>query len=179
MEQKGITMYRLAKDIHVHQTTVKNWLEGKGEPRVSELVKIADTLGASIFELMDIPPEETIQNFCSMLKKVGVKLQEGAQGDGSGGEQWEAIFTQLEKILEEDLSLARVRKMSGQYRAEAEAMLEASQQCRRRPEGEAGGRKAAPKADTLLSLMDGLNDTGWEKVIEYAEMLKCVPACRR
>lgn len=36
MDSKSITMYRLAKELGVHQTTVKNWLEGKGEPRISE-----------------------------------------------------------------------------------------------------------------------------------------------
>ena len=52
MENRSVTMYRLAKDLGVHQTTIKNWLEGKGEPRISEIQAIADTLGVDPYILM-------------------------------------------------------------------------------------------------------------------------------
>lgn len=51
MDSKSITMYRLAKELGVHQTTIKNWLEGKGEPRVSEVRTIAAALGVDPYSL--------------------------------------------------------------------------------------------------------------------------------
>ena len=54
MENKSVTMYRLAKDIHVHPTTVKNWLDGKSEPRISELEAIAGALDTHILDLMGV-----------------------------------------------------------------------------------------------------------------------------
>lgn len=51
MESKSITMYRLAKELGVHQTTIKNWIDGKGEPRISEVQAIAATLGCDPYSL--------------------------------------------------------------------------------------------------------------------------------
>lgn len=51
MESKSITMYRLAKELGIHQTTIKNWLEGKGEPRISEVHAIAAALNVDFYSL--------------------------------------------------------------------------------------------------------------------------------
>lgn len=52
MDSKSVTMYRLAKELGVHQTTIKNWLDGKGEPRISEVHAIAAALGISVLDLL-------------------------------------------------------------------------------------------------------------------------------
>lgn len=52
MEDKSITAYRLAKELGVHQTTIKNWLDGKGEPHLAQLKRIAKILNADIIYLI-------------------------------------------------------------------------------------------------------------------------------
>ena len=37
MKHNNISMYRLAKEVDVHQTTVKNWLDGESEPKIAAL----------------------------------------------------------------------------------------------------------------------------------------------
>lgn len=85
MDSKSITMYRLAKELGVHQTTVKNWLEGKGEPRISEVQSIAAALGVDSYSLYSfdqaseaifdrINALERIECDCNRLNDDGVKL---------------------------------------------------------------------------------------------------------
>lgn len=52
MENKSITAYRLAKELGVHQTTIKNWVDGKGEPHLNQLKQIAKILDADIIYLI-------------------------------------------------------------------------------------------------------------------------------
>lgn len=51
MQEKGITKYRLAKELGVHQTTVKNWLDGKTEPKYEMLERIAAVLSIEAWRL--------------------------------------------------------------------------------------------------------------------------------
>ena len=44
--------YRLAKEIGVHQTTVKNWKSGACAPQYEHLKRIADHYGVTVDELM-------------------------------------------------------------------------------------------------------------------------------
>lgn len=41
MDSTHTTMYRLSKILEVHPTTIKNWLDGKSEPKSSTIEKIA------------------------------------------------------------------------------------------------------------------------------------------
>lgn len=52
MDYHNISMYRLAKEVGVHQTTIKNWLDGESEPKIAALEKIAGLLGVSYDELL-------------------------------------------------------------------------------------------------------------------------------
>lgn len=52
MENKNVTMYRVAKDLGVSQTSVKNWLDG-GSPHEFMLDKIAAYFGCSVSSLED------------------------------------------------------------------------------------------------------------------------------
>lgn len=52
MDEKQFTKYRLSKMLDVHQTTVKNWLDGKTEPKFEMIEKIADALGVSTNDLL-------------------------------------------------------------------------------------------------------------------------------
>lgn len=52
MTEKHITKYRLAKELGVHQTTIKNWVEGKTEPKFDMIDKIAKVLNISPNDLL-------------------------------------------------------------------------------------------------------------------------------
>lgn len=52
MDYHNISMYRLAKEVGVHQTTIKNWLDGESEPKIAALEKIVGFLGVSYDELL-------------------------------------------------------------------------------------------------------------------------------
>ena len=51
MRENHITNYRLAKDIGVHQSTVKNWLVGMS-PHLDCAKKVADYFGKTVDEMM-------------------------------------------------------------------------------------------------------------------------------
>lgn len=52
MEKKGVTAYRLSKDLGVHQTTISNWLSGKSTPKAQMLEKIADYFAVTVDQLL-------------------------------------------------------------------------------------------------------------------------------
>ena len=55
MKITNTTAYRLAKEISVHQTTIKNWLDGK-EPKVEQVLKLSNYFGVpSKFLLCESP----------------------------------------------------------------------------------------------------------------------------
>lgn len=62
MENKSITAYRLAKELGVHQTTIKNWVDGKGEPHLNQLKQIAKILNADIVYLISGQSAVEIEN---------------------------------------------------------------------------------------------------------------------
>lgn len=47
MDRRSVTAYKLAKDIRVHQTTIKNWLTGKTKPNEEKIKLIADYFNVS------------------------------------------------------------------------------------------------------------------------------------
>lgn len=51
MHQKEITSYRLAKDLNIHQSTIKNWLDGM-PPHLQYARKVADYFGKSVDEMI-------------------------------------------------------------------------------------------------------------------------------
>lgn len=52
MDSKATTMYRLAKELGVHQTTIKNWLDGKGGPNLGQVQQIAQILDTDVVYLI-------------------------------------------------------------------------------------------------------------------------------
>lgn len=52
LKNGNMTAYRLSKTLGVHQTTVKNWLDGNSKPRTEYMEKIAEHFGVSIDYLM-------------------------------------------------------------------------------------------------------------------------------
>ena len=54
MKEKGESNYRLAKEIGVSQTTVKNWLDGKNEP-IPSIRRLLDQHFGLIKEESDDP----------------------------------------------------------------------------------------------------------------------------
>ena len=52
MENKGVTAYRLAKDLNVSQASVRNWLDG-GNPHGFMLDKISAYFGCPASSLED------------------------------------------------------------------------------------------------------------------------------
>ncbi len=51
LKENRITMYRLAKDLGFSQQTVANWYYGISEPKLSQLVRLADYFEVSIDHL--------------------------------------------------------------------------------------------------------------------------------
>ena len=49
--KNGETNYRLAKELGVHQTTVKNWKDGTCVPRYEHIRKIAEHFDVTVEEL--------------------------------------------------------------------------------------------------------------------------------
>jgi len=61
MSSTDTTMYRLGKDIGVHQSTVKNWLTGESEPKIEMLKKLAEYFDISYSMLLgEIGPDVNV-----------------------------------------------------------------------------------------------------------------------
>lgn len=52
MKTKGLSKYRLSKDLSCHQSTVANWLSGETEPHTNMQMQIAAYFGVSTERLM-------------------------------------------------------------------------------------------------------------------------------
>ncbi len=48
VKARGITTYRVAKDIGLAPTVFSDWKSGKSQPKVDKLKKIADYFGVTI-----------------------------------------------------------------------------------------------------------------------------------
>lgn len=49
--KRGLTNYRLAKELGVHATTIQNWRDGKS-PQLTHINKVADYFGVTLDELI-------------------------------------------------------------------------------------------------------------------------------
>lgn len=73
LKNGNMTAYRLSKTLGVHQTTVKNWLDGNSKPRTEYMEKIAEHFGVSIDYLMgnsEAPLAEVITAFTNIKKEA-------------------------------------------------------------------------------------------------------------
>ena len=48
VKERGITAYRVAKDVGLAPTVFSDWKSGKSNPKVDKLKKIADYFGVTI-----------------------------------------------------------------------------------------------------------------------------------
>lgn len=48
LKERGITAYRLAKDLEMSPMVFSDWKNGKSKPKVDKLKKIADYFGVTI-----------------------------------------------------------------------------------------------------------------------------------
>lgn len=48
MQAEGVSQYGLAKKLGISQSTISNWLNGKKEPSIESLWKLADYFGESV-----------------------------------------------------------------------------------------------------------------------------------
>lgn len=60
LRERGITSYRVAKDTGITSATLSDWKNGKSQPKVDKLQKIADYFGVSLDYLCG-KEEETVQ----------------------------------------------------------------------------------------------------------------------
>ena len=74
MDSTHTTMYRLSKILGVHPTTIKNWLDGKSEPSVSQLQKIANALEMSLPELLGV--EQQVKSITDNKKMLSLIANE-------------------------------------------------------------------------------------------------------
>lgn len=51
-EHNNMSKYRLAKELGVHQTTIKNWIDGITTPSASDINKIADYFAVPVDYLL-------------------------------------------------------------------------------------------------------------------------------
>ena len=47
LKEKNSTMYKIAKDLNYSKTTISNWCMGKREPKVSDILRLAQYFDVS------------------------------------------------------------------------------------------------------------------------------------
>ena len=58
MDERDLTIYKVAKDIEVSDSLVGYWVRGKRQPALDNLVKLADYFGITLDDLVGrVPPE--------------------------------------------------------------------------------------------------------------------------
>lgn len=57
----GMNASGLAAALKTHRNTIANWESGKSEPSSSELVRIANTLGCTLNDLMAVVPAPVVR----------------------------------------------------------------------------------------------------------------------
>ena len=94
MAEKKITAYRLAKEIEVHPSTIKNWLDGKYSPKSSMIRELATVLGVTkSYLLMETDNPEVEYVYADELFPMpevapGTAKIYVADYDGSVSEAW-------------------------------------------------------------------------------------------
>lgn len=89
MSSTDTTMYRLAKDIGIHQSTVKHWLTGEYEPKLEMLKKLAEYFNVTYAALLgEIGPDGNVlrrgpfefaddgKSDCTLVS-IGPKMRDG------------------------------------------------------------------------------------------------------
>ncbi len=89
MSSTDTTMYRLAKDIGIHQSTVKHWLTGEYEPKLEMLTKLAEYFNVTYATLLgEIGPDSNVlrrgpfefaddgKSDCTLVS-IGPKMRDG------------------------------------------------------------------------------------------------------
>lgn len=51
--EKGLTLYRVAKDLGISPMTLSDWKHDKSKPKMEKMIKIAKYLGVDIEEFAD------------------------------------------------------------------------------------------------------------------------------
>ncbi len=62
INENGISMYRLAKDIGVNKQTVIFWCDGMSEPKISMLKKLAEYFNVTADYLIGLENEDGSRN---------------------------------------------------------------------------------------------------------------------
>lgn len=52
MNKKKITHKELARHVGVSTVSIYNWISGNRQPRIADLVRVANTLGCTVDELL-------------------------------------------------------------------------------------------------------------------------------
>lgn len=81
LESKKITPYRLAKDIGVSQTTIKNWTTGYSSPQERHISALAAYFGISVDELLGKEKQPTAMGELSDEEKAMLDLFRQAGDD--------------------------------------------------------------------------------------------------
>lgn len=115
MTEKGITAYKLAKEIHVHQTTISNWLSGKSHPSARKLPEIAAVfnVSASVFlssgldyeydMLEDLASDVKDQLIEEALLDQDYELAEMLQNTGVQNIQMDLLISQIQNARRDRL----------------------------------------------------------------------------
>ncbi len=83
MKERTITMYALSKGIDVHQTSIKNWVDGTSTPNSIALQKIADYFNVSVDYLLERTDNPSLTNEvdASELEDVYLSFAKDAQAN--------------------------------------------------------------------------------------------------
>ena len=58
MQERKLSAYKMANDLHCSQTTIRNWLDGKTMPQPRAVIQLCEYFDISELELMGGIPEQ-------------------------------------------------------------------------------------------------------------------------
>lgn len=85
MKEKGVSKYRLAKDLTCHQTSVTNWIDGKSVPQKRTMFQIASYFDVSLEWLKG---------------ETDIRKPTSKNGDGLSGTNYDLLTPEHQKIVD-------------------------------------------------------------------------------
>ncbi len=174
MHERSFTMYRLSKELGVHQTTISNWLSGRTEPRLEQLVKISEILKLSTSYLLtgethfpeDFAADDVLRQIASSDQRSAATLTP---------EKYEKALISFRNVTEQAQS--NLENLTGSANAVGCAMAQAAAHTLQ------DLKETASQASTTLAqislALDKLNDDGQQEAAKRVEELSEIPKYQR
>lgn len=115
--QHGYTQKKLADKLDVSQNAVYNWENGKREPGIETIEKIADALDVTVFEILGYNNPSWVDLFSGGASCANVSIEETLKELGLTSDDLQSLVDNQKENEKELLTIYRKLNDTGQEKA--------------------------------------------------------------